>query len=345
MSRRTASLVLLTLLALAAGACWPWEENGVPPPDVPTPTPPKVEEAGQSSPYVVGRLLYAREGSIWLRTGTTARRLTEGLQATQPAWSPDGTRIAFVVRGEGYADIWIMSADGSAPRPVTSSRPAAAPGTPEFARAALWALQPQWRPPAGDWLTYISHFLTQSYTSPMHIWLVRPDGSERQRYLAVSAVESPAWSPNGRMLAFALFSNGGSQLRYYDADSDAVLRLGPDVAGIDRYDPAWSPDGQWIAYAARQAGRTDLWAMPSPQNPLFTGEWAPVRLTDMGAAREPAWAPGGQQLAFVAARGDSFDLWLLKLTVAPDQPPVPAEVQQLTTDANIDATARPSWAP
>jgi TolB protein len=345
MSRRALLLGLLTALVLATGACWPWEDSSAPPPEVPTPTPPKVEEAGQSSPSIEGRLLYARDGSIWLRTGTTARRLTEGILATQPAWSPDGTYIAFVVEGEGYSDLWVMAADGSNPHPITNSRPETTPGTSAFVYSALWAFQPQWMPPDGTWLSYISHFPPQARTSTMSIWIVRPDGSERQRYLPMQAVESPTWSPDGHMLAFTHFIEDGAQLRYYDVDTDAVLRLGEDVAGVERYDPAWSPDGLWIAYAARQAGRTDLWAMPSPQNPLYEGEWSPVRLTDLGAARGPAWSPAGKQIAFIAAKGDSFDLWLLDLKIEPGQAPQPAGVEQLTTNANVDATARPSWAP
>src|SRR5512136_2464177 len=89
-------IVLLLGLSLASGGCSLWEAP--PSPDqtpAPTATPPQEQEAGPSSPAIDGRLLYASAGHIWLRTGTTGHRLTEATTGTQPAWSPDGTQIAF----------------------------------------------------------------------------------------------------------------------------------------------------------------------------------------------------------------------------------------------------------
>jgi len=347
MLRQYPKSIFLALL-LFLSACVPWEA-GRPAPGTPapTPTPPQVEEAGKHSPSIAGRLLYARGGNIWLRKGTTAERLTDLGTATQPAWSPDGKQIAFTVRGESYSDIWVMDADGKNARAITRNRSPAKEGTLEYVLSSYWAFQPQWVLPDGTWLVYISHPAPRSSVSEMAIYAIRPDGSDEHRVLMLDGnIESPSWSPDGSLLAFAYMPYAtGPQLRYYDPESGRVRALGPDREGIERYDPAWSPDGQWIAYAARQNGTTDLWLMPSPLNPLYAGDWSPVRLTSQGRARAPAWAPSGEQIAFVAEEEGCFDLWLLDLEVIPGQPPQPKQVEKLTSGAQVDATARPSWAP
>jgi TolB protein len=296
---------------------------------------------------VAGRLLYAAQGHIWLYTGTTARRLTGPTPALQPAWSPDGKEIAFVVRGEGYSDIWVMEADGSNPHPVTVNRSTYPEGSHEAAHTAYWAFQPQWIPPEGDWIGYISHYEPRQLSNPLSVWRIRPDGSGEQPYLSLGGfIETPTWSPDGQYMAFAFFTyDHRAQLRYLDLNTGKVLRLGKDEEGIERYDPAWSPDGRWIAYAARQGGATQIWVMPSPLNPLYQEEWAPRLLSSQKAARGPAWSPDGKELAFIAAQDGSFDLWLLTLEVSPEGFPRPAGEERLTYGAQVDATSRPSWAP
>jgi TolB protein len=307
-------------------------------------------EAGPSSPAISGRLLYASAGHVWLRTGTTGRRLTEATAGTQPAWSPDGTQIAFVVQGEYYSDIWVMGADGSNPHSITENRSTAPEYSKQSVEQSYWAAQPQWIPPEGVWISYVSHSTPYDHLSSLlQVWMMHADdGGEKQPWLQLSEnIENPVWSPDGQMLAFTLYlRDSGAQLRYMDAERN-VHQLGEDVNGIQRYDPTWSPDGLWIAYAARDdaKGTTDLWLIPAPLNPLFEGEWTPVQLTRMGAAREPAWSPDSTQLAFVAADNGAFDLWLLKLDTSGQIPQPSGSPERLTTGGDVDATARPSWAP
>lgn len=350
--RATRLLLAVLLLGLSAlnGGCWLWEEPALPDQTpAATPTPPQQEEAGPSSPAIAGRLLYTSAGHIWLRTGTTARRLTTQAGCTQPAWSPDGTRIAFVVRGAYYSDIWMMDADGSNAYPITDNRSDAAEQSYEAVHTSFWAFQPQWIPPDAIWLSFVSHSSPDYLSSLMAVWIMHADdGGEMKRWLGLSQhIESPVWSPDGETLAFTLhLYEYGAQLRYMDAAGN-VYALGEDSKEVQRYDPLWSPDGLWIAYAARQVGpeTNDLWLMPSPLNPLYEGEWAPVRLTQMGTARGPAWSPDGTQIAFVAAENGAFDVWLLDLDTSGAVPRPAGSPERLTNGGDVDATARPSWAP
>ena len=69
------------------------------------------------------------------------RQLTETAEgAYDPAWSPDGTRIAYVVRDKGRHDVWVMGADGSDARQVTDAG---------ACRAPCWS-------PDGQYLAYLS---------------------------------------------------------------------------------------------------------------------------------------------------------------------------------------------
>lgn len=341
--------ILWALLVFVLCGCYPEKGPTLPPPPSPTATPSGVTEQPQG-PSVSGRLLYACQGHIWLYAGTTARRLTGPTPASQPAWSLDGKQIAFVVRGEGYSDIWVMEADGSNPHPVTANRSTYPEQSHEAAHTSYWAFQPQWIPPKGDWIGYISHYEPLHLSNVLSVWRIRPDGSGEQPYLSLGGfIENPVWSPDGQYMAFTLFTHDhGAQLRYLDLNSGNVLRLGKEVEGIERYDPAWSPDGQWIAYAARQEGATQIWVMPSPLNPLYREEWTPRLLSSQKAARGPAWSPDGTQIAFIAEQGGVFDLWLLQLNIATDVGPAfprPAGEERLTYGAQVDATSRPSWAP
>ena len=56
----------------------------------------------------------------------------------------------------------------------------------------------------------------------------------------------PAWSPDGRSLAYARFADGTWDLYVYDLDSRRERRL--TRGGGDEIDPAWSPDGRLIAF-------------------------------------------------------------------------------------------------
>jgi TolB protein len=341
-------LLLLAGTSLTAGGCWLWETPLPQQTPSATATPPQVQEAGGSSPAIAGRLLYSAAGHIWMRSGTKAVRLTEDTTGTQPAWSPDGEQIAFVVRGEYYSDIWVMQANGSGAHPITKGQADEPLRSLESVHASSWSAQPQWIPPGGLSISFLSHTPTEFKSNVLSVWIMRSDGSEEERILGLSQnIESAVWSPDGAWLAFTVFPYGRpSQLRTMDPDGN-VHELGEESNDLARYDPTWSPDGRWIAYAAREGdqGATDLWLIPSPLTALYDGEWAPLRLTSQGRARSPAWAPDGRQIAFVAAEGETFDIWLLNLDLGGDWPQPTGTPERLTANADVDATSRPSWAP
>ena len=215
-------------------------------------------------------------------TGSTERRLTDAevdpstpqglFFQTEPAWSPDGSTIAFASKRSGSFDLYAMSADGTGTRRLTSTKdddgqPAWSPVGERivFARGSSGRLfvmgddgggarhltddeaeetEPAWSPD-GRWIAYVRR---EPGTSIRELWLVRPDGSQRRRLTKLGGVaQAPSWSPDGRRIVFSA-NVGDDRFDIYTVGAD-----GEDVravtSGEDSFEPAWSPDGKTIAFA------------------------------------------------------------------------------------------------
>ena len=227
-----------------------------------------------------------------------------------PAWSPNGSTIAFASKRSGTFDLYAMSRDGSGSRRLTSTKeddaqPAWSPDGDRiaFARAASSRLfvmnadgsgarrvtdedveesEPPWSPDGRS----IAYVRRSPGTSIRELWLVRPDGSQRQSLTKLGGVaHAPAWSPDGKRLAFSA-NVGNSRFDIYTIGldgQDAQLVTSRD----DSFEPAWSPDGQTIVFA--EAGA--LVAID-----VENGE--EQRLTDPdNNDSSPAWAPLAEEAA------------------------------------------------
>lgn len=142
--------------------------------------------------------------------GTNPVNLTPGPDTGfDPAWSPDGSQIAFVRQGE----IWVMEADGSNPARLTDLM-ASVP-------TAYWwpAYEPAWSPD-GDRIAFVGP-VEQASTA---IWVMDSDGSNLTRLttdLLGYQAWRPTWSPDGSRIAYWAFNPDDGycyQLWVMDAD-------------------------------------------------------------------------------------------------------------------------------
>ena len=191
----------------------------------------------------------------------------------EPAWSPDGRRIAFASRRTGSFDIYSVNVDGADLRRLTTTRDqdvhptwsadgrsiafqrgepgriyvmsADGSGARRLTNDLAEESEPAWSPD-DSWVVYVRK---TPGTTVRELWLVRPDGSERHKLTAfASSVYDPAWSPDSTRIAFA----GNLDGQVYDIHS--VGAGGKDLrrhtqSPDDAFEPSWSPDGRTIAFS------------------------------------------------------------------------------------------------
>jgi TolB protein len=140
-------------------------------------------------------------------------------------------------------------------------------------------------------------YVTATGTAPRQTFrmVVTDADGENPRVMVESAqpIMSPAWSPDGRRIAYVSFENNRSEIYVQDLRSGARKRVSarPGVNGA----PAWSPDGRQLALSlSRQDGNLDIYTLNLDSQML-------TRLTS-GAAidTEPAWSLDGQQIYYTS---------------------------------------------
>jgi len=205
----------------------------------------------------------------------------------EPAWSPDGSKLAFQYNlvDPAYtesekldAGIWIINADGTGLHQVTQRTP----GTG-------WDFGPQWSPDGTRLVFFRSDFSTQTDA----LFTVNADGGNETRVTpwTLNAGDSPDWSPDGNWLLFRAQPNDGSSNVYKahpDGSSLTDLTKQPSN-GFHYLSSSFSPDGTKIVTARTPGtgpgGAADVYVMKA--NGSKPHEVTKTRLWDSGAD----WGP------------------------------------------------------
>jgi len=172
-----------------------------------------------------------------------------------PAWSPDGTRIAYVSFEQGRAMIFVQSL-------LTHHRTllAAFPGSNS---APAWS-------PDGQQLAVV---LTQDGSS--QIYLIRADGSDLRRITNSGVIDTePCFSKDGRFLLFTSDRGGNPQIYRMQLDNRQVQRL--TFEGRNNFSPRISPDGKSFVFSQFNNGAFVIATQDfetSQLQQLTTGNW------------------------------------------------------------------------
>ncbi len=228
--------------------------------------------------------------------GSGQRRLARNGHA--PAWSPDGRTIAFF----SGAKIYLMNADGSEHRPLT--KPIAA-GVGEGALL-------RGRPTGGS-----SPSSRECRLRPVcfNLYVVNSDGSGLRNLTSklgaghgphAGPASDPAWSPDGRKLAFVRLNAGLDRSPIYvvKADGSGLRNLTPKPVGAYAA-PAWSPDGRKLAFVSDRDGNSEVYVI----NANGSGQRSLTRNPAFDA--DPAWSPDGRKIAFVSNRDGSYGVYVM----------------------------------
>jgi hypothetical protein len=323
-----------------------------------------------------GKVAFVRHQRLYVLDGASGAitPLPAGDAVSDPAYSPDGTRLAFIRRGASWSDLMVMPAAGGTPTALTHSQGSGNQITCASGVTVsdqVWVASPAWSSD-GRSLYYLSDrqklLDTTCGVSDMGIWKIAATGSDPQLLLAPALGDENSGLPGaGGDTNLSLRPGNDPSLTYthyaYDAqdgttlliqlflgmlDGAQELALSPTMlnqAPEHDQEPAWSPDGHDLAYIRQDGGSTDLMVMhvsdPADGAPDFGDYATSIKLLD-GQITNPIWSPAGKDILFLAYKDDAYNLYLAHLVFTDNTIGVAGSPLQLT-QGGVDGDSRPAW--
>jgi len=226
--------------------------------------------------------------------GSDLRRLTHN-GAMLPHWrgGADGW-ITFAGTGADSGNVFAIKPDGTGRRLVATVRGRSPVLSPDGTKVAY--LVGPWR--------------------EAEIWVANADSSNARRVAGGSRTSAwnPAWSPDGRTLAYT-FGDSARALQVHIVKVDGAIRDSAVTDTLDRKHraqmPAWSPDGTRLAVQwSTEGGRGSRIAVVDlPTRQMTVLDAPPPDGIDAVLDEVPSWFPDGKRIVFQSNRGGNVDVW------------------------------------
>ncbi len=187
-----------------------------------------------------------------------------------PAWSPDGSQLAYVSFESRKPVIYIHSVGTGKRRLIANFKGSNS--------APAWS-------PDGKTLA-----VTLSRDGGSQLFLLNASGGEPRRLIQSGSIDTePVFSPDGQSIYFVSDRGGSPQIYKVFVSGLGVERV--TFTGTYNISPALSPDGRWIAYISRVGGAFKLHVME-----LAGGN--PTAISDTTADESPSFSPNGKLLVY-----------------------------------------------
>ena len=258
-----------------------------------------------------GSIVFDMLGDLYTvpMAGGEAKALSEGIPwETEPRFSPDGKKIAFISDRGGGDNLWVMNADGGGAKAISEEKE--------------HLVHNPWWSAGGDYLLAKKDFTSTRSIPAGEIWLFhlggggglplfeRPDGPKAQKNIA-----EPSLSPDGRYVYFSQDTTAGRVWQYNkDATGQifVIRRLDRTTGEVDSYvegaggaiRPTPSHDGRLLAFVKRTPAFTSALYVKEMgsgvERPLFDQLDRDLQETDGSQGNTPAfaWTPDDKSIVF-----------------------------------------------